>query len=98
MWFGAALSSKCQRSEEFHRGLHLLRLVDQRRLSAGNLGFDCATTFMGFDQFSGKATSQADSYTLGRYSRIITLRLPSRRVPRCGGARDGGLSWFRRLE
>ena len=30
--FGAALSSKRQRSEEFRRGLHLLQLVNQRRL------------------------------------------------------------------
>jgi hypothetical protein len=29
--FVAALSSKCQRSEGFPRGLHLLGLVDQRR-------------------------------------------------------------------
>ncbi len=32
----AALSSKCQRSEEFHRGLHLLRLVNKRRLGRTN--------------------------------------------------------------
>ena len=30
--FGAVLSSKCQRSEEFQRGLRILRLVNQARL------------------------------------------------------------------
>ena len=40
--------------------------LNTRRLSAGNLGFDRATTFSGFDHFSSKAVYR-QSDRLGRF-------------------------------
>ena len=56
MWHGD--QGGCFRVPSFdhNRRLTLRILGNTKRHSAGNLGFDCATTFRGFDHSSGKAT------------------------------------------